>query len=309
MTDKLQHILKLSSNFSASYLLCHLEMSARSKLLHQHPSQRLLRHRNMYIRHIIADLAKHLPPSSTSPDTALPNSNIIWTMWNQGEDEAPLVIQQCIASMRQQGATVIVIDDTNIHGYIGPYADSINRGLQNKSISLAHLSDYVRFTLLGLHGGLWLDSTVLCCAPLPDCAFRLPFYTYRQSKYTNPNNPEVWWKAFVLGAHGPSALFDMASRILVSYWDHYDVLIDYYLVDHILNYLLSLPDYSNFKTQIPSEVKNIYWLQQHDSDDWKDVDSDSLCFINKLDYKKLSELQMNDDTVLSHVIHKLGLTE
>ncbi|WP_080653079.1 capsular polysaccharide synthesis protein [Bifidobacterium pseudolongum] len=161
MTDKLRHLLKLASNFSLSYLLCHLELSARSRLFPQHPSQRLLQCRNKYIRHIIADLAKHLPPSTEEIRPALPDSNIIWTMWSQGEHKAPPIIQQCIASMRQQDATVIVIDDTNIHDYIGPYPDSINRGLKDKTISLAHLSDYVRFTLLGRYGGLWLDSTVL----------------------------------------------------------------------------------------------------------------------------------------------------
>lgn len=309
MTDKLHHLLKLASNFSVSYLLCHLELSVRSRLFSRRPSQRLLQRRNKYIRHIIADLAKNLPPSTEKTRMALPDSKIIWTMWNQGEQNAPRIVQQCIASMRQQGATVIVIDDTNIHDYIGPYTDSINCGLKNKTISLAHLSDYVRFTLLGCYGGLWLDSTVLCHGPLPDCAFQLPFYTFRQSNYTNPNNPEVWWKAFVLGSEGPSAMFDTASQILVSYWEKYDVLIDYYLIDHILDYLLSLSEYSHFKPQIPEEPKNIYWLQQHASDTWKDDDSSSICFINKLDYKKLSKLHLNDNDALPHVIHELNASE
>ncbi|RYP99406.1 capsular polysaccharide synthesis protein [Bifidobacterium pseudolongum] len=309
MTDKLRHLLKLASNFSLSYLLCHLELSARSRLFPQHPSQRLLQCRNKYIRHIIADLAKHLPPSTEKIRPALPDSNIIWTMWSQGEHKAPPIIQQCIASMRQQDATVIVIDDTNIHDYIGPYPDSINRGLKDKTISLAHLSDYVRFTLLGRYGGLWLDSTVLCHGPLPSCAFLLPFYTFRQSNYTNANNPEVWWKAFVLGSQGPSTIFDTASRIVLSYWEKYDVLIDYYLVDHILYYLLSLPKYLYLESQIPEESKNIYWLQQHASDTWKDSDSSSICFISKLDYKKVSKLHLNDNNVLPHVIHELNTTE
>lgn len=87
------------------------------------------------------------------------------------------------------------------------------------------------------------------------------------------------------------------------------MLIDYYLIDHILDYLLSLSEYSHFKPQIPEEPKNIYWLQQHASDTWKDDDSSSICFINKLDYKKISKLHLNDNDVLPHVIHELNASE
>lgn len=228
-------------------------------------------------------------------------------MWWQGENRAPEIVKQCIASMRHSGIHVIVISAENVHDYIGKYPDPIEQGLHNHSISIAHLSDFIRFSLLSKYGGLWLDSTILVCGRVPEEAFTLPFYTFRQEGYINPLNRGVWWKAFVLGANSPSNMFSLAREILIRYWTCYDTLIDYYLVDAILQYVLSLPQYSGYKIKIPTEKQNIYWLEAHAADTWKDDDEREICFINKLDYKKLKTMALSDDCVLHHTLTVLNL--
>ena len=86
----------------------------------------------------------------------------VWVCWLQGYDKAPHIVKRCIDSIRQhsRGLDTVVIDNTNIHDYI-TIPRHISEKYEKGIIPNAHYSDYIRVSLLALHGGIWIDSTVL----------------------------------------------------------------------------------------------------------------------------------------------------
>lgn len=96
-----------------------------------------------------------------------PVPKIIWILWLQGIQNAPPLVQQCVASWRKYNPDwkVIVLDEHNLaqHAVISLVV------LQNAAkVSPQAVSDVLRINLLAQHGGVWADATCLCCRPLDE---------------------------------------------------------------------------------------------------------------------------------------------
>ena len=85
----------------------------------------------------------------------------VWTLWLQGEDEAPDIVKMCINSIRANlnpdDFEVIVLNKDNIKDYIN-LPDYV---LDRVGTNYTHLALLIRFALVYLYGGLWIDSTYL----------------------------------------------------------------------------------------------------------------------------------------------------
>lgn len=108
---------------------------------------------------IIAVLFLKISIHRSSESEEIPK--IIWTFWNS-LDIHPF-IQKCIDSWRQHNPDykIIVLNTENISSYIGCYeAQKIKKFKFNDSVQ--KYSDLIRYEILDLYGGIWLDaSTVL----------------------------------------------------------------------------------------------------------------------------------------------------
>ena len=104
----------------------------------------------------------------------------IWTMWWQGEDAAPELVESCINRMRQMAgsAELVVIDSRNYKKYVELPSDIVTKQ-QNGEIGMAHFSDVVRVGVLAQNGGLWIDSTMWVDTPIPENAFTDLIYSIR----------------------------------------------------------------------------------------------------------------------------------
>ena len=94
--------------------------------------------------------------------------NTIWILWWQGWDQAHPVVVKCLESWRHHHSSiewnVISIDKNNIGNFI-----DLNEVVPDgviESLTLAALSDIIRWMLLYKYGGVWVDSTVFCHKPL-----------------------------------------------------------------------------------------------------------------------------------------------
>lgn len=107
------------------------------------------------------------------------SNNFIWTMWWQGEENAPMLVKRCIRSMRQNsnGANVIVITKDNFKDYVNVPKFILDRVM--KEITLTHLSDIIRFELINNYGGIWIDSTVYVNDLIPMEIFDFDFLQSR----------------------------------------------------------------------------------------------------------------------------------
>ena len=93
--------------------------------------------------------------------TETSTGNIVWMSWLQGEENAPIIVQQAIKSVRKNfpNRKVILIDNENLTSYVHLpdfVMEKWNKGL----ISNTHFSDLLRLYLLIEYGGVWVDATV-----------------------------------------------------------------------------------------------------------------------------------------------------
>ena len=91
------------------------------------------------------------------------DSTPIWVCWWTGEETAPDLVKQCIHSIKKRAGKhpVIFIDQNSYLSYVSIPKYMLEK-VEKGDMGMAHLSDYLRVSLLEKYGGLWLDSTIFC---------------------------------------------------------------------------------------------------------------------------------------------------
>lgn len=159
----------------------------------------------------------------------------IWICWWTGEDSAPPLVKQCIASIRKNSGRhpVLLITKNNYLNYITIpqyMLDAVNNG----TMGLAHLADYIRVSLLLTYGGLWLDATIYCSQSIPETYFEYPFFTCKSKAQSTRFISRMRWTTFVLGGWKGNTIYAFLKEALEQYWNRHYEAIDYLLFDYII---------------------------------------------------------------------------
>ena len=150
-----------------------------------------------------------------------------WTLWLQGEDQAPPLVRKCFNQIRSfYGENRLVILDSNsIEKYVC-LPDFIVTKYKQGKISMAHYSDIVRTFLLCEYGGVWIDSTCFMTAPLPEEIFNCHEFFFRMPKcFPGAIKASSW---FIL-SEKKTVIMCMTRDLLVEYWNTHNSLEDYLL--------------------------------------------------------------------------------
>lgn len=158
----------------------------------------------------------------------------IWVFWWQGVQNAPTIVQRCIASIIANAGNhpVRIVDQSNYQQYV-TVPDYIEKKRRNGNITLTHFSDYLRMALLANHGGLWLDATIYATGNMQQ-AFREPVFTVRNPEADDPNISGWNWSGFAFGCQKQFALPCLVLDLFDAYWKDYDYLIEYFLIDYMI---------------------------------------------------------------------------
>jgi len=91
----------------------------------------------------------------------------IWMTWIQGWHDIPWLVKEVVESwiLNNEGWNIRFITLQNLKFYVNDI-DYIYD--PSKEISAQAMSDIIRLSLLKNHGGVWVDSTLLCMQPLND---------------------------------------------------------------------------------------------------------------------------------------------
>ena len=191
----------------------------------------------------------------------------VWVFWWQGEENAPVLVQRCIASIRKYAGNhpVRVIDQENYREFVTiPAHIEVKR--EQGIISLTHFSDILRMALLAEYGGLWLDSTIYATDSL-ESAFRGGLFTVRNPGLEHANVSRWDWSGFAIGGHKGCDLFRLAGDIFSAYWQTHNQLVDYFLIDYTLRLIVdSNAIFQEALSAIEPNNKGIYHYQMHFND-------------------------------------------
>lgn len=161
---------------------------------------------------------------------------IIWTMWQQGYDNAPEIVKKAIDSKRvhSNGHDVIVIDKDNVERYVD-VPTWMKEKVENGIISLAHFSDYVRSELLRKYGGLWIDSTVFVVDQIPEYIFEREFWSIHWENNRNWIASYDKWSVGVLASKPDSEIMRFCAQMEKEYWKLMDYPVTYLLLDMFIS--------------------------------------------------------------------------
>jgi hypothetical protein len=99
--------------------------------------------------------------SGTLDHSAIPN--FIWMFWD-GDVSSNRVVSLCIDSWKHYNPTydVIVLNKTNYRTYV----DTDIASLRHAGDDITRFADFLRCLVLSKHGGIWVDASIICHAPV-----------------------------------------------------------------------------------------------------------------------------------------------
>jgi mannosyltransferase OCH1-like enzyme len=154
-----------------------------------------------------------------------PYPNKIWTVWLQGLENAPNIVQKCVRSIQNQhGKDVLVLDNTNISLYveIPKYlAEKWKKGI----ISNTHYTDVVRILLLAKYGGVWVDATIFLFAPIPSFIRGAELFCFKSS-HESVSLASVW----LIAAKPGNSIILKLQNLLLAYWKKENKLVSYSII-------------------------------------------------------------------------------
>lgn len=229
------------------------------------------------------------------------NCNIIWVCWLQGEENAPDLVKRCIENLRKYNSSkyeVIVIDSCNFLEYTS-ISDNIMNKYNRGIITHTHFSDILRFNLLMLHGGMWVDATYLTLKSLPEKIEKESFFTLASNTYDDKFIPMGRWSGNFIKFPKNDPIPLMIYTFFEEYWRDNLILIDYFLIDFYLE--LTYENIPLFKNRIDENIKfgdNCFLMNEILFNEFNDADNEIIINdtvkIYKLSYK-VSRNKLNKD--------------
>jgi len=153
------------------------------------------------------------------------DSDKIFSIWLQGENNAPDIVRACFRSVRRHcGQELIVLDEKTLFEYI-TLPDYIMEKRRRGLIKNAHFADICRVELLYQYGGIWLDATAFVTAPIPDDIINQDFFVYMAG--------DIFGYSFIqncfIRARRGSYLLAAWRAMILEYWKYENHEMDYFV--------------------------------------------------------------------------------
>ncbi|HEM3182141.1 capsular polysaccharide synthesis protein [Streptococcus suis] len=214
-----------------------------------------------------------------------PFNKVIWTLWWQGEKNAPKTVQITLERMKKvaerNAYKFVVLDQENIRNYVN-IPEFVYEKLERKIISLQFFSDIVRLSLLAEHGGIWFDSTLFLHEEIDLSVFETEFTTIKitnAGEESKNNISRCRWTGFCISST-PSSRYTVFLRdFILSYTEKNNFLVDYFLLDYAI-YLLYEADkeFKHVIDNMPLAIDNdkLFFFNYHgkevfDAEKWEQL--------------------------------------
>lgn len=188
------------------------------------------RHRGEVIsKYVCRYLERYVPSfSDVEADSEVADADEkIFSIWFQGEQAAPPLVQACWRSIRKHCTQeLVVLDEKSLFDWID-LPDHIVRKWKDGKMRPAHFADICRIELLYRYGGFWMDATDYVAAPMPQWLLGQDFFVFlsgqkQRGAYSFIQN------CFIRSRRGAYLLKAWRAAVL-AYWREEDSTIDYFV--------------------------------------------------------------------------------
>lgn len=233
-------------------------------------------------------------------------SKYVWVFWWQGIENAPLLVQRCFQSVKDNLSDweLVLITKDNYMQYVH-FPEQILKKHAEGVITLTHLSDLLRLELLINHGGLWLDATVLCTSgDIPKSIVNSELFVYQAQK-PGADGKATIMSSWCMYAKTNNKLLMATRALLYEYWKKNDKMDDYFLLHQF--FTIVCDKYQEEARKIPpfcNSVPHILLLHLFDNFNenyWNDLKR-MTCF-HKLSYKLDNKKTKLPDTYYQYIIN------
>lgn len=207
----------------------------------------LIKRYGSYIESFKAKLANEEPIQDSVEDSNFP----VWVCWWQKEENMPPIVKVCYKSLLKNanGHPVHLITLDNYTDYV-TFPDYVMEKAKRGTITLTHLSDLLRFSLIHQYGGLWVDSTILVVKPIPEQFYSDIFSIKNEAPGYHVSN--YYWTSFLFYGKKGNVFFDFVKNFFFEYWKEEDKLIHYLLVDYTIAIAYdTVPEIARLIDEIP----------------------------------------------------------
>lgn len=233
----------------------------------------------------------------------------IWCFWLQGESQMPDIPRLCLQSIRKfsNGHPVYLLTWSNFQEFVNVPLYIIDLYKSGK-MKPAHFSDIVRLSLLYHKGGLWLDITIFVTNPLPEDIFRAPLFSVKNSPIESFVS-KGRWSGFCIASWTNCIFPKLVNEMLLSYWRKESVLVDYFIMDYIIDMLYQSNDeIKNLIDSIPYNNENVHKLVPLLCDTFNEAHFRELTkdtFLFKLNWRKYTteELERNPGNYYHYLVN------
>lgn len=154
----------------------------------------------------------------------------IWFFWYQGE--LPKLVKLCYGSIlrNSKGRPVHLLTKENMNDYI-MFPKHISRLFNEGKMTVTHLSDLLRVSLLYKYGGTWIDATVYTTS-IDNSQMNPIFDSLKMHPLTNNHISDYRWATFYLFSYPRSEAMKCFRNVLYAYFRDHDYIINYLLIDY-----------------------------------------------------------------------------
>lgn len=182
-----------------------------------------------------AEFAKNLSAPPREKTFNKEENNRIFTLWFQGENQAPEIVKKCLNSIKKRyDDRFIILTDESLYDYI-ELPDFIMEKWKAGKIVSANFSDIVRIELLYQYGGYWFDATDFLTGSIPEFIEDSPFFMYITSDVFFPH---MFVQTCFMRGTRKDPLIEMWRTLVHEYWKKEEQACEYFLVHMLLKLLV-----------------------------------------------------------------------
>lgn len=247
-----------------------------------------------YYLELYSDFIAKINPEGKSIDNSDIHEDRIFSIWFQGEENAPQSVKACFESMRRHNhQKLVVLDNKTLFDWI-TLPDYIMDKWRNGKIGAAHFSDICRVELLYQHGGIWMDATDFMTDRVPDEILDSDFFVF------NSGDKAGSWYSFIqncfIKSEKQNPLLGIWREAIFNYWKcekkAFTYFIHQFLFRSCVEYNASAAALFGKMLSRSQDPTHVLWYQHKDDryDEKKFHEYTDDTFFQKTDFKDKSAL-------------------